>query len=73
MIVENTVRFYNLQTGDCVRTLETETYLEDLVAIEFPQNETYNLYGCSERGCVTVWTWENGAVLREVVRTTSNQ
>lgn len=66
MIVENSVRFYNKQTGGCVRTLETESFPGELVAIEFPQNENYNLYGCSVDGCVTVWTWENGAVLREI-------
>lgn len=66
MIVENTIRFYNKQTGDCVRTLETESFSGDLVAIEFPSSENYNLYGCSVNGGVTVWTWQNGAVLREV-------
>lgn len=66
VIVENTIRFYNKQTGDCVRTLETESFSGDLVAIEFPPSENYNLYGCSVRGGVTVWTWQNGAVLREV-------
>ncbi|XP_072949179.1 WD repeat-containing protein 75 [Epargyreus clarus] len=65
IIVENIVRVYNIQTGDCVRTLESETPINELVAIEFPENEDYNLYGCSDCGCVITWTWEKGAVLRE--------
>lgn len=67
VIVENIVRVYNLETGDCVRTLETESAIDDLIAIEFPDNEGYNLYGCSSTGHVTIWTWEKGAVLREMV------
>ncbi|XP_013165077.1 PREDICTED: WD repeat-containing protein 75 [Papilio xuthus] len=66
LIVENLVRVYNIQTGDCSRTLETETPVRELVAVQFPENEEYNLYGCSNSGCVTIWTWENGAVLREI-------
>ncbi|XP_059048482.1 WD repeat-containing protein 75 [Achroia grisella] len=66
VIVENIVRVYNIQTGDCVRSLETETSINELVAIQFPENQDYNLYGCSDRGCVTTWTWEQGAVLREI-------
>lgn len=65
--MENTVRVYNIQTGDCVRTLETETPVKELVAVQFPENEDYNLYGCSDTGCVTIWTWDSGAVLREIV------
>lgn len=67
IIVENIVRVYNIQTGDCVRTLETESPINELITIQFPQNEDYNLYGCSDRGTITIWTWENGAVLRETV------
>ncbi|CAG4982998.1 unnamed protein product [Parnassius apollo] len=66
LIVENIVRVYNIQTGDCSRTLETETSIQALVAVEFPKNEEYNLYGCSDTGCVTIWTFEKGAVLREI-------
>lgn len=66
IIVENVVRVYNIQTGDCVRTLETEVTINKLIAIQFPENEGYNLYGCSDTGHVTTWTWENGAVLREI-------
>ncbi|XP_053609509.1 WD repeat-containing protein 75 [Plodia interpunctella] len=66
VIVEEVVRVYNIQTSDCVRTLETETKVNEIVSIEFPENEDYNLYGCSDMGCVTIWTWENGAVLREI-------
>ncbi|CAG9786715.1 unnamed protein product [Diatraea saccharalis] len=65
IIVENVVRVYNIQTGDCVRTLETEHPVNELIAIEFPVDEDYNFYGCSKNGCITTWTWENGAVLRE--------
>ncbi|KAL0883193.1 hypothetical protein ABMA27_016630 [Loxostege sticticalis] len=65
IIVENVVRVYNIQTGDIVRTLETETSVNELVGIQFPEDEDYNLYSCSDCGCVTTWTWENGAVLRE--------
>ncbi|XP_028171263.1 WD repeat-containing protein 75 [Ostrinia furnacalis] len=65
IIVENIVRVYNIQTGDIVRTLETETSVNELVGIQFPADEDYNLYSCSDCGCVTTWTWENGAVLRE--------
>ncbi|CAH0398369.1 unnamed protein product [Chilo suppressalis] len=64
-IVENVVRVYNIQTGDCVRTLETENPVNDLVGIEFPRDEDYNLYACSKNGSIITWTWENGAVLRE--------
>lgn len=67
LIVENIVRVYSIQTGDCTRTLETETVIQELVAIHFPENEDYNLYGCSDEGCITIWTWEKGAVLREIV------
>lgn len=67
IIVENVVRVYNIQTGDIVRTLETETSVNELVGIQFPEDEDYNLYSCSDCGCVTTWTWENGAVLRETV------
>ncbi|KAJ8731373.1 hypothetical protein PYW07_004537 [Mythimna separata] len=66
IIVENIVRVYNIQTGECVRTLETESPVNELIAIQFPENEDYNLYGCSDKGYVTTWTWENGAVLREI-------
>ncbi|KAJ0176649.1 hypothetical protein K1T71_007828 [Dendrolimus kikuchii] len=66
VIVENIIRVYNLETGDCVRTLETESAVDDLIAIQFPENEDYNLYGCSSKGYVTIWTWEKGAVLREI-------
>uniref|UniRef100_A0A2H1VX72 SFRICE_002080 n=1 Tax=Spodoptera frugiperda TaxID=7108 RepID=A0A2H1VX72_SPOFR len=65
IIVENIVRVYNIQTGECVRILETESPVNELIAIQFPENEDYNLYGCSDTGYVTVWTWANGAVLRE--------
>ncbi|XP_068633206.1 WD repeat-containing protein 75 [Battus philenor] len=65
LIVENIVKVYNIQTGDCSRILETETYVEALVAVQFPENEDYNLYGCSDKGCITIWTWDQGAVLRE--------
>ncbi|XP_075977994.1 WD repeat-containing protein l(2)05287 [Anticarsia gemmatalis] len=65
IIVENIVRVYNIQTGDCVRTLETENVAKELIALQFPENDNYNLYGCSDEGVVTIWTWENGAVLRE--------
>ncbi|XP_060803245.1 WD repeat-containing protein 75 [Amyelois transitella] len=65
VIVENVIRVYNIQTCDCVRTLETESKVNEIVNIEFPDNEDYNLYGCSDNGCVTTWTWEKGAVLRE--------
>lgn len=66
IIVENIVRVYNINTGDCVRTLEAENVIDELIAIEFPENEQYNLYGCSATGWVTAWTWEKGAVLREI-------
>ncbi|CAB3221912.1 unnamed protein product [Arctia plantaginis] len=66
IIVENIVRVYNIQTGDCVRTLETEIAVKELVAVQFPENEDYNLYGCSHTGYVTIWTWDKGAVLREI-------
>ncbi|KAG6443741.1 WD repeat-containing protein 75 [Manduca sexta] len=66
VIAENVVRVYNVRTGDLVRTLETQSNVEELVAIEFPENENYDLYGCSSHGCVTIWTWETGAVIREV-------
>ncbi|KAM3965319.1 WD repeat-containing protein l(2)05287 [Aphomia sociella] len=66
VIVENIVRVYNIQTGDCIRTLETENNVKELVGIQFPENEDYNLCGCSDKGCVTTWTWEQGAVLREI-------
>lgn len=69
IIVENIVRVYNIQTGECVRILETESPVNELIAIQFPENEDYNLYGCSDTGYVTVWTWANGAVLRETVST----
>lgn len=66
VIVENIVRVYNIQTGDCVRFLETESNVNELVGIQFLENEDYNLYGCSEKGCITTWTWDQGAVLREI-------
>ncbi|KAI5644283.1 WD repeat-containing protein 75 [Phthorimaea operculella] len=65
VIVENVVRVYNIQTGDCARVLETETPVKELVAVQFPENENYYLYGCSDTGCLTTWTWDSGAVLRE--------
>ncbi|KAL4713980.1 hypothetical protein ACJJTC_005611 [Scirpophaga incertulas] len=67
VIVENVIRVYNIQTGDCVRTLETETFVKELIGHNFPAEEDYNLYACSDNGCVTAWTWENGAVLRETI------
>ncbi|CAK1551052.1 unnamed protein product [Leptosia nina] len=66
VIAENVVRVYNVKTADWTRTLETESAVKELIAIEFPEKEDYNLCGCSDRGVVTTWTWENGAVLREV-------
>ncbi|XP_047503571.1 WD repeat-containing protein 75 [Pieris napi] len=66
VIVENLLRVYNVKTGDCTRSLETETPVNTLVGIEFPKKQDYNLYGCSDLGLVITWTWENGAVLREV-------
>ncbi|XP_052741260.1 WD repeat-containing protein 75 [Bicyclus anynana] len=66
LIVENVARVYNIQTGDCTRTLETEGSINELVAVQFPEDEDYNLCGCSDNGLVTTWTWEQGAVLREV-------
>ncbi|XP_045772755.1 WD repeat-containing protein 75 [Maniola jurtina] len=66
IIVENVVRVYNIQTGDCIRTLETEGSINELVAVQFLEDEDYNLYGCSDSGLITTWTWEHGAVLREV-------
>ncbi|CAH0691825.1 unnamed protein product [Spodoptera exigua] len=66
IIVENIVRVYNIQTGECVRILETESPVNEIIAIQFPENEDYNLYGCSDTGYVTIWTWANGAVLREI-------
>lgn len=67
IIVENLVRVYNVQTGDCVRTLETDVSINAIVTVEFPEDEDYNLYGCSDNGHITTWTWEQGAVLREIV------
>lgn len=58
---------YNVYTAECVRTLETESDVNELIGLQFPENEDYNLYGCSDTGNVTVWTWENGAVLKEIV------
>ncbi|CAH0585754.1 unnamed protein product [Chrysodeixis includens] len=66
VIVENIVRVYNIFTAECVRTLETENAVNELISLHFPENEDYNLYGCSDTGDVTVWTWENGAVLKEI-------
>ncbi|CAG9102281.1 unnamed protein product [Plutella xylostella] len=66
VIVENVVRVYNIQTGDCSRILETEETVKELVSVQFPENDPYNLYGCSDGGQLTVWTWGNGAVLREM-------
>ncbi|KAH9644848.1 hypothetical protein HF086_007936 [Spodoptera exigua] len=63
IIVENIVRVYNIQTGECVRILETESPVNEIIAIQFPENEDYNLYGCSDTGYVTIWTWTNGAKL----------
>lgn len=68
VIVENVVRVYNIKTGDCTRILETERPVTELKAIQFPENEDYNLFAISDTGCVTAWTWENGVVLRETVR-----
>ncbi|XP_050351287.1 WD repeat-containing protein 75-like [Nymphalis io] len=65
IIVENLVRVYSIQTGDCVRTLETEVSINELVSVQFPEDEDYNLYGCSDDGYVTTWSWEQGAVLRK--------
>lgn len=61
------MRVYNIQTGDCTRILETERPVNELKAIQFPENENYNLFACSDMGYVTAWTWENGVVLRETV------
>ncbi|VVC89341.1 unnamed protein product [Leptidea sinapis] len=65
IIVENIVRVYNLQTTDWCRSLETETPVNNIIGIVFLEDEDYNLYGCSDSGYVTAWTWENGVVLRE--------
>ncbi|XP_004932124.1 WD repeat-containing protein 75 [Bombyx mori] len=65
VIVEDIVHVYNVQTCELVRTLESETPIDGFVGIEFPQNEDYNLYGCSKSGLVTIWTWDKGAVLRD--------
>ncbi|CAH2048612.1 unnamed protein product, partial [Iphiclides podalirius] len=73
LIVENIVRVYNIQTGDCTRTLETETSIQELISVQFLENEDYNLYGCSDKGCVTIWTWEKGAVLREITLQIPNE
>lgn len=67
MVVEDLARVYNIQTGDCVRTLQTEGSVGQLVGVQFTEDDGYNLYGCSEYGYVTTWTWEQGAVLREIV------
>lgn len=61
------MRVYNIETGDCTRILETEADIKELVAVQFPENEDYNLCGCSERGLVVTWTWQQGVVLRKVV------
>ncbi|CAG4955991.1 unnamed protein product [Colias eurytheme] len=66
IIVENTLRVYNIHTGDWVRSLETETPVSSIISAEFPEHQNYNLYGCSNNGLLTTWTWENGAVLREI-------
>ncbi|CAH0715585.1 unnamed protein product, partial [Brenthis ino] len=65
IVVENLVRVYNIQTGDCTRILETDVSINELIAIQFPDDEDYNLYSCSDNGYVIAWTWEQGAVLRE--------
>lgn len=67
--MENVVRVYNIQTGDCTRVLETEKPVKELIAIQFPENQDYNLFACSDTGYVIAWTWENGVVLRETVST----
>ncbi|CAG9561977.1 unnamed protein product [Danaus chrysippus] len=66
VVVEDLARVYNIQTGDCVRTLQTEGSVGHLVGVQFTEDDGYNLYGCSEHGYVTTWTWEQGAVLREI-------
>lgn len=71
MIVEKIARVYNAQTGDCVRVLETETDIDELIGISFDK-EGFNVYGCSRDGLLVTWTWENGAVLREFVSNTHN-
>lgn len=72
IVVENLVRVYNIQTGDCTRILETDVSINELIAIQFPDDEDYNLYSCSDNGYVIAWTWEQGAVLRETVNTFLN-
>ncbi|XP_073955806.1 WD repeat-containing protein l(2)05287 [Choristoneura fumiferana] len=64
VIVEKIARVYNVQTGDCVRVLETETNIDELIGICFDK-EGFNVYGCSRDGLLITWTWEKGAVLRE--------
>ncbi|KAI8436773.1 hypothetical protein MSG28_010239 [Choristoneura fumiferana] len=66
VIVEKIARVYNVQTGDCVRVLETETNIDELIGICFDK-EGFNVYGCSRDGLLITWTWEKGAVLREFV------
>ncbi|XP_041979122.1 WD repeat-containing protein 75 [Aricia agestis] len=65
VVVENVVRVYNIKTGDCARTLEADSLINELIGVQFADNENYNLYGCSDDGLVITWTYENGVVLRE--------
>lgn len=65
IISENVVRVYNIKTTDFTRVLESESSDANLISIEFPKDQQYNLYGFTEKGLVIIWTWENGVVLKE--------